>query len=272
MEADQALAESSAVSAVPVFGLFDSELGEGIVGGPLVPMDAMARDAADAAVQLLQGTPAGSSDPPTVGPGVPRFDARQLERWNITETALPEGSIIEFREPSAWDHYHWQIITVLTTLVVQAALILALLVNRRRLQRSKEMLHHSEERLSLAADAATLGLWDLNIDASEMWLSDTCRRLLGLKGRVTLEDFVAAADPPDQAVLRSAILRAKTGVEDFEAEYRLRDNGGEPRWLATRGRLERGSPGRPSRLRRKSRSTSPADAPQSRTHGRSAAG
>jgi len=60
------------------------------------------------------------------------FDWRQLQRWNISESRLPPGSEILFREPTVWETYRWQIVTIAAVILAQAALILWLLWEHRR--------------------------------------------------------------------------------------------------------------------------------------------
>ena len=35
----------------------------------------------------------------------PIFDWRQLQRWNISESRLPPGSEVRFRNPDVWQQY-----------------------------------------------------------------------------------------------------------------------------------------------------------------------
>ena len=53
----------------------------------------------------------------------PKFDWRQMQRWGISESNLPPGSEIHFREPGIWEKYRWQSISVAVALLLQAALI-----------------------------------------------------------------------------------------------------------------------------------------------------
>jgi signal transduction histidine kinase len=143
-EEDAALAAIGAASAAPMFGLFDSQLGEGIVGGRLLPIEELASQAAGIAVQLLQGTRPAALRPPPVVAAPPQFDARQLARWGIDESGLPPGSSIAFAEPTAWERYRSEILLIAAALVVQGGFILALLVSRGRLKRSRATLHIRE--------------------------------------------------------------------------------------------------------------------------------
>ena len=62
------------------------------------------------------------------------FDWRQMQRWNISESRLPPGSQILFREPTAWERYSWQIASVAAVILIQAGLITLLLNEHRRRQ------------------------------------------------------------------------------------------------------------------------------------------
>jgi signal transduction histidine kinase len=90
------------------------------------------RETAAAAIRILSGEKAGDIKVPPIGPATPKFDWRELQRWGISESRLPPGSEIYFREPSAWDQYRAQILTVLSVLVLQAALIWWLIYEHRR--------------------------------------------------------------------------------------------------------------------------------------------
>jgi signal transduction histidine kinase len=150
LEEDRALVALSEASAAPVFGLFESQLGHGIVGARLLPVDATARAAAAVAVAMLAGE--AGEVPITEGSLV--FDSRQLARFGISERRLPPGSVVRFREPSAWERYRRQILLVAAILLVQSTLIAVLVASRHRLQLSRSALVASQERAREAAAAA----------------------------------------------------------------------------------------------------------------------
>ena len=138
---DTALAQLHAVANAPMFSYTDAYLGKGIVGGPLISGEAQGRETVTAAARLLSGEHASDIRMPPVTLGKPEFDWRELRRWNISESDLPPGSAILFREPSAWERYRWQITSIAIVLVLEAALIGALLHERRR-RRIAEMSAH----------------------------------------------------------------------------------------------------------------------------------
>jgi len=120
--------------------------------------------------------------------------------------------------------------------------------------RSKQLgsaLLESEKRMSLAARAADLGLWDWNVERDEVWLNDFGSTQAGVPGseRHTLERSLAMVHPDDRDRLRRKLQRALEGSEDFQVEFRINEPHGAERWVAARGQVERGEQGQPLHLR-----------------------
>jgi len=134
---DLMLTELSRVAAAPVFGIFESQLGMGIVGGRLISANELAARTARAAVRILRGEVPGSIAIPALDPGTPAYDWRELRRWDIDERRLPQGSALRFRERSVWEQYRLHIAAVATLVALQAALIAGLLVQRARRRRAE---------------------------------------------------------------------------------------------------------------------------------------
>jgi signal transduction histidine kinase len=183
-EEDRALTALQAVANAPIFSYVDAHSGKGIVGGPLIPLGDISREAAAVAVRILRGERPGDIKTPPIGLSVPVFDSRELRRWNIDEASLPAGSIVQFREPTIWEQYRWYILLAGALGVLQGIFIVVLLVNSRRLsrahverRRAEEAAHelsgqlinaHEEERSRLARelhDDVTQRLALLAIDA-----------------------------------------------------------------------------------------------------------
>jgi len=142
------LAQLHAVANAPVFGLFSSQLGKGIVGGPLMSIDDFSRNAAAAGVRLLNHeSPENVRTPPQL-PGPDMFDWRELRRWDISENLLPVGSVMQFREPTPWQRYKWYVFAGVLVCFVEALLISSLFVNLARRRRAERSLRESREALS----------------------------------------------------------------------------------------------------------------------------
>src|SRR5882724_4564500 len=118
-------------------------------------------------------------------------------------------------------------------------------------KRAEEALRESEERISLAANTAGLGLWVWDATRDEIWITPEGRTLFGWAESepVNLERFVQTLHPDDREPTRQAVLRSLQNGSDYVAEYRVVLSGGTIRWIATRGRIEFGGNGSPLRLR-----------------------
>ena len=119
----------------------------------------LGRRAAEVAVRILNGERPGNIKSAPVGLGLPVYDWRELQRWNIAEARLPTGSIVQFREQSLWERYRWYLSAFFTALLLQSALISGLLMERYRRRKAevKSLRRLSEVRhLSRTAEVGAL--------------------------------------------------------------------------------------------------------------------
>jgi signal transduction histidine kinase len=131
-EEGKALARLHSAANAPIFTHSDAFFGNGIVGGPLTIVANVGKQAASVAVRILNGESPGTIKTPPLEFGTPKYDWRELQRWNISESRLPAGSEIYFRSRSAWEQYRLQISAGLVALLLQAAIISWLVVEQRR--------------------------------------------------------------------------------------------------------------------------------------------
>jgi hypothetical protein len=82
-EEDVAFSKLRAAANAPIFSWHDVYFGKGIVGGPLIDVQARAQKVANVAVRILQGEMPSEIKMPSDGFGVPKFDWRELQRWSI---------------------------------------------------------------------------------------------------------------------------------------------------------------------------------------------
>jgi len=136
-ETNEALNKLSSSANAPIFSYDGSFFGEAIVGGPMHSVLQSSRITAAVAIRILNGEKAGDIKTPPTGFAAPIFDWRQMRRWGISESNLPPGSTVYFREPTAWERYWWQIAFISAIILVQAGLISILLQEHRRRQRAE---------------------------------------------------------------------------------------------------------------------------------------
>jgi PAS domain S-box-containing protein len=95
----------------------------------------------------------------------------------------------------------------------------------------------ADERLTLAADAAQLGVWSIDGTTGEIELSDRAATILGLQpGHHPRNVLREMLHPDDHAVNRPQVERAIRERSDFDVQYRVTRADGEQRWLSGRGR------------------------------------
>jgi signal transduction histidine kinase len=131
-EEGTAMARLSAVTNAPIFSYSDAFLGHGIVGGSMISVSSVGRQAASAGVRILGGEAPADVNTPPIKVGTPRYDWRELQRWNISESRLPAGSEIYFRSPGMWKQYWPQMSAGMVALLLQAVIISWLILERRR--------------------------------------------------------------------------------------------------------------------------------------------
>ncbi len=147
-------------SAVPVFGMSDSYLGRGIVGGYVLNHTEQGRITAENALDILHGN-SPSAIPIRFVPSAYMFDARQIHRWKLSERNLPTGSTVLYEDASVWQHIKWTVMVSALLLAGLGFLTAYLLYNRRQLKRARGeqarlsgMLinAHEEERKRIASE------------------------------------------------------------------------------------------------------------------------
>jgi len=138
-------------SAVPVYAMFGTDVGTGVVGGSVNDPQIAGRVAVKAVMGVLGGDGGGgghtaSPDDVHYSSG-PVVDWRQLKRWGIAEADLPAGTDIRYREPSLFEAHFAEALAGLmfiSILSVALVVILFLYAQRGRLARA---LQDSNSRL-----------------------------------------------------------------------------------------------------------------------------
>jgi signal transduction histidine kinase len=129
------LGQIAAAANRPIVGDAEPLMGNGATGGLMVMADPIARASAQIALRILNGEKIADI-PISVGDfNKPMFDWRQLQRFGISETRLPPGSEVRYRTLSMWDQYRRELIATFALVLLQAALIAWLLLERHRRRR-----------------------------------------------------------------------------------------------------------------------------------------
>jgi signal transduction histidine kinase len=156
-ESDAPLTRLHAVANAPIFSYDESFFGSAIVGGPLLLVADSSRQAAAVAIRILGGEKPGEIRVPPVQFASPVFDWREMQRWGISESRLPPGSKILFRNPTVWEQYRAYSLAVIAAILIQSALIFWLLYEHWRRQRAEILVRSTMSELSQVNRMATAG-------------------------------------------------------------------------------------------------------------------
>ncbi len=198
----------------PVYSWVDSAIDHGIVGGRLKDQQRQTEALGALAVRVLQGGHAG--DIPIAAPDlqVTQVDWRQLRRWGISESRVPAGTLVKFREPTLWDQYRAYIVVAVVLLIAQTALIAGLLVQRTRRQQAEALLRGKKAELRASYER----IHDLGgrlLDAQESERARIARELHDDVGQqlailaIDLELLGGARDGHEANLAGEALIRAQ---------------------------------------------------------------
>jgi signal transduction histidine kinase len=128
----------------PIVVAAEPLLDAGGIGGYVLAPSMIGAEAANMAQRILAGERAEDIRP-VIGGVKPIFNWPQMQRWDVSESSLPAGSEIRFRESSFLERYRWQSMAIMAALLVQSGLI-AFLLHERQLRINAEV--ESQKRMS----------------------------------------------------------------------------------------------------------------------------
>jgi len=174
----------------------------GGIGGYSLIASEIGADAGRLALRILHGEQAANI-PPAVRDSRPLFNWKQMQRWNVSESSLPEGSEIRFREPTLLEQYRWQTMAIAAALLLQAGLI-GFLLHERYLRRRAEA--ESRERMSELAHAnrqATAG------ELSSSIAHELNQPLGSILANAETAEMILKSDKPDLAEIGEILADIK---------------------------------------------------------------
>jgi PAS domain S-box-containing protein len=227
----------SRVSAAPVFGIADTYIRRGLVGGFVMDYAEEGRKAGRVAVRILKGEltllPAL---PPIRSPNLPLFDWRQMKRWGLDESRLPKGSVVENRPVTIWSQHPWYVIGAGTFAVLESLLIGALLLDVRRRIRVQEELRRSQALLRAVLDGTPDPIYLKDRECRIVIANPAALRIIGkpaeqVLGKTSREHV---HDPEgERAVMENDRRIMETGVTE-SVEETLSGPGGVRVFLSTK--------------------------------------
>jgi signal transduction histidine kinase len=237
-EGDLALRSLHAVANAPIFSYQEAFFGQDTVGGPMHSIAVASSKSAEVAIRVLGGEKPDDIKVEPIGFTSPKYDWREMQHWGISESNLPPGSEVLFREPGVWQKYWWQMALIGSVILIQGLLIGGLLHERgrRRLaevearQRLAELAHVN--RYSAVGELTTSIAHELNQPLGAI-LANTETAELMLKSALPnlheIGEILADIKRDDQRAsevirrLRSVLKKTPFEVQDVDLNETVRD-------------------------------------------------
>jgi signal transduction histidine kinase len=223
----------AAASAAPVYGPWLPFIGTGIVGGRMPNPEEMGRQAAQTVKALLAGTAPAALRLAHDTPTTLHVDWRQVQRWGIDKKLIPADAVVHFRDPTLWEAHRTAVMAVISVLLIQTILIVALYIERRRRSAAEsttqmlntELSHVS--RLAVAGELTASIAHEINQPLSAIQMNADAADLM-LQGRADRDENLTRIVTDirnDNMRVSEVIRRLRTLLAKHEPERRPFDSG-----------------------------------------------
>ncbi|ACG79090.1 sensor histidine kinase (non-motile and phage-resistance protein) [Phenylobacterium zucineum HLK1] len=130
-----------------------------------------------------------------------------------------------------------QLAWIAAPLLVAIGLGVLLLVESLRVERAHAAFSDSEQRFRMAVEAARCGIWEWDLAADKIFMSEVTAALFGWRGGVVDgQQVLDRVSPGHRDGLREALANAAI-YGDFDVSFRVPSlAGGRPIWIDARGR------------------------------------
>lgn len=181
----------SKVSKVPVYHLYHFGMGHGILGGDMILGTIQGNEAARLAFLILSGTNADEIPILNEDTNQMMFDYSVMQKFGISKSELPQGSMVINEPPNFFEIYRTQIIAAFIVFIVLIAFTISLLFYIHKIRSMQRKLKENHEELTQlyeeikASDEEMRAQYDEIIEAHEL-LEVSNNKLLRLTQHDTL--------------------------------------------------------------------------------------
>jgi PAS domain S-box-containing protein len=128
----------------------------------------------------------------------------------------------------------------------------AIIENIQERKQMEAALRQSQDRYQMAIAAGSVGIWDWELDSSQMYVDPHLKALLGYADAEipnTVQDWSQYVYPADRPIVAARLDSCLAGdLNTFEVEHRMMHRDGSLRWFLARGSVVYDSGDRPQRL------------------------
>lgn len=146
-------------ASAPVYGPYSTYLDHGVVGGNAATFESTGAAVAGLAIDAL----AGKAITNITVPQSYMADSRELRRWGFSESDLPLGTAVLFKERSLWQEYWKEMIAISAFVAAQSLVIVSLVLERRRRAAAEFQARHRLLEVIHLNQSATAGALSASI-------------------------------------------------------------------------------------------------------------
>ncbi|MBW2119279.1 MAG: PAS domain S-box protein [Deltaproteobacteria bacterium] len=215
-------------SKVPVYGVLDTMLKYGIVGGKVQSGKHHGIATAKIALRILRGEKVRHIPVSMKSPNKYIFDYIQLLRWKMPVSALPKGSII-LNEPKSFYSKNkrlvWGVIGIFSFMVTTIIVLLSNIFGRRK---AESNLRKSEEKYRSILGSIEEGYYEVDVDGNFTFFNKSLCKIYGcskddLMG-VNLQEFTDEKTAKEGYRIFNRVFSTGTSIGNFGWEI-TRKNG-----------------------------------------------
>ncbi|MCX8023407.1 MAG: ATP-binding protein [Syntrophorhabdaceae bacterium] len=242
-------------TSAPIFGIYDTILGHGIVGGRLTSAESYGKAIATAVLQTIDDKSlkkivhvhAEIKD---------IYDWRQIERWGIPEKNIPPGSLIRYRTLSFWEAHYGKLILASVLFLIQGVLISALFINLNKAkkagieiqkgieerEKAEEALRDSEEKYRSIFENSIMGIFRTTPEGRFLSINPAGAKIYGYQSPEemirSITDMAQQiyVNPDDRKRFKEQV-ESIGYIEGFESEHYRKD--GSKIWVSMNARAIR---------------------------------